>query len=205
MSAQICAGGSYILPSGRAVGSTGRYADTVEYLNGQCDSLVTNLTLAVTQKPQLGPDRFLCAGDSIILNPGVFNSYEWQDGSKAPTYIVANGGTYWVKVIGEAGCQAGDTIKIQESYCSNIKPPNAFSPNGDGINDTWNINGLKSFGGCTVFIYTRWGQLVYKSRGYAKPWDGSANGRELPFGVYYYVINLKNNIPPISGFVTIIR
>ncbi|HWZ15053.1 MAG TPA: gliding motility-associated C-terminal domain-containing protein [Mucilaginibacter sp.] len=205
VSAQICPGTVYTLPSGRTVGSAGLYTDTLEYTHGQCDSIITNLNLTLESMPDLGPGRVLCTGDSIILNPGVFTGYVWQDGSTAPTYNVKAGGTYWVTVTNDNGCPATDTVKIKETYCSNIKPPNTFTPNGDGINDTWNIKDLKSFTQCTVFIYTRWGQLVYQSVGYARPWDGRFNGKALPFGAYYYVINLKNNIPPLTGSVTIIR
>jgi len=94
---------------------------------------------------------------------------------------------------------------ITQVYCSPVRPPNAFTPNGDGINDTWNIQGLQYFLGCTVLVYTRTGQLVFKSTGYSQPWDGRFGGRNLPVGTYYYVINLKNNSPPIAGYVTIIR
>lgn len=83
--------------------------------------------------------------------------------------------------------------------------PNAFSPNGDGVNDTWKIKNLETFPTCTVDIYTRSGQQVYHSVGYATPWDGKYSGANLPAGVYYYVINLNNGSSPLSGYVAVIR
>ncbi len=83
--------------------------------------------------------------------------------------------------------------------------PNAFSPNGDGVNDTWHIKFLDSYQQCTVSIYNRNGQNVYYANGYSIPWDGTYKGSPLPAGVYYYVINLQNITKPISGYITIIR
>jgi len=83
--------------------------------------------------------------------------------------------------------------------------PSAITPNGDGINDVWNINNLQSYPGCTVEVDNRYGQIVYRSTGYNKPWDGTSNGKSLPVGTYYYVINLNNGNLPLSGYVEIIR
>jgi gliding motility-associated-like protein len=200
VTASICQGQTY---SGHT--KTGVYTDTLTAANG-CDSIRTvNLIVFDFNTPNLDTNKLLCIGDSIILNPGIFNSYLWQDNSAKPYFKVTTGGTYWVKVTDENGCTASDTIVIREEGCLPAKIPNTFTPNGDGINDTWNIDGLKYYPACTVFIYSRWGQLVFKSTGYGKPWDGQYNGRNLSAGTYYYIINLKNNTPPISGYVTIIR
>jgi gliding motility-associated-like protein len=86
-----------------------------------------------------------------------------------------------------------------------IVVPNTFTPNGDGINDTWNISFLNTYANCTVDIFTRWGQKVYTSIGYGTPWDGTYKATALPMGTYYYIINLKNGTAPLSGFVAIIR
>jgi gliding motility-associated-like protein len=83
--------------------------------------------------------------------------------------------------------------------------PNTFTPNGDGINDTWDIKFLAFYTNCSVDIFTRWGQQVYSSIGYGIPWNGTYKGAALPVGTYYYVINLKNGQQPLSGFVAIIR
>ncbi|HAI84549.1 MAG TPA: hypothetical protein DCL43_12865, partial [Chitinophagaceae bacterium] len=83
--------------------------------------------------------------------------------------------------------------------------PTAFSPNGDGINDTWIIKYLESYPGCTVEVFNRYGQSVFSSRGYATPWNGTYNGAVLPVGTYYYIVDPKNGRNKIAGYVTILR
>jgi len=84
--------------------------------------------------------------------------------------------------------------------------PNAFSPNGDGINDVWNIIGKESFPGIEVTIYNRWGQAVWKSaRGYPVPWDGRSRGKTLPVDSYHYLIELHDGTRSIIGNVTLLR
>jgi large repetitive protein len=112
---------------------------------------------------------------------------------------------YKVTVTDVNGCELADSVSITGDYCMAIKIPNSFTPNGDGVNDTWNIPPLQYFPSCAVAIYNRWGQPVFKSIGYPKPWDGTYNNKSLPVGTYYYVIDLKNNTRPLSGYVTLIR
>ena len=84
--------------------------------------------------------------------------------------------------------------------------PNAFSPNGDGINDVWNIIGKEFFPGIEVTIYNRWGQAVWKSaRGYPVPWDGRSRGKTLPVDSYHYLIELHDGTRSIIGNVTLLR
>jgi gliding motility-associated-like protein len=83
--------------------------------------------------------------------------------------------------------------------------PNAFTPNSDGVNDTWDIKYLDTYKNATVDVFSRYGEKVYSSVGYATPWDGTYKGSYLPTGTYYYIINPKNGRSPISGFVAIIR
>jgi gliding motility-associated-like protein len=86
-----------------------------------------------------------------------------------------------------------------------ISVPNAFTPNGDGINDTWDIKYLNTYASCTVEVFNRFGASIYFSNGYPAAWDGRYKGADLPVGTYYYVINLGNGSKQISGYVTIIR
>ncbi len=82
---------------------------------------------------------------------------------------------------------------------------NTFSPNGDGVNDTWAIKYIESYPNCTVDIFNRWGARIFSSIGYGQQWDGQLSGSPLPTGTYYYVINLKDKSPAQSGWVTIVR
>lgn len=83
--------------------------------------------------------------------------------------------------------------------------PNGFTPNNDGINDTWNIQYLDTYPNCSVDIFNRYGTKVYASIGYPAPWNGRYKGANLPAGTYYYIINLHNGSPVLSGSVTILR
>ena len=82
---------------------------------------------------------------------------------------------------------------------------NVFTPNGDGIGDTWVIKNLDMYPNAVVNIFNRYGSLVFHSVGDYIPWDGTIDGENLPSGTYYYVIDPKNKLSPISGPVTIFR
>jgi gliding motility-associated-like protein len=83
---------------------------------------------------------------------------------------------------------------------------NTFSPNGDGINEIWEIQRIENYPEATVEIFNRWGTQVYKSTdGYKQPWDGKHKGENLPLATYYYIIRLDKISKPISGNVTIVR
>ncbi|PJJ79008.1 T9SS type B sorting domain-containing protein [Mucilaginibacter auburnensis] len=82
--------------------------------------------------------------------------------------------------------------------------PNTFTPNGDGINDIWDITNLDSYNNITVTVFNRNGTTVYFSNGYAVSWDGSYKGSTVPVGTYYYIITgVKTK--PLAGYVSVIR
>jgi len=82
---------------------------------------------------------------------------------------------------------------------------NTFTPNGDGINDTWEIPMLHTYPSCRVSVFSRYGTVVYNSVGYVKAWDGTYKQKQVPTGTYYYIIDLKNGRDKVSGSVTVIR
>jgi gliding motility-associated-like protein len=88
-----------------------------------------------------------------------------------------------------------------------IKIPNGFSPNGDGVNDTWIIDNIEQFPDNEVEIYNRWGELLFRSVGYKTPFDGKYKGKDLPVGTYYYVLKLNHPAypEPYTGPLTIFR
>ncbi|OOQ59933.1 T9SS type B sorting domain-containing protein [Mucilaginibacter pedocola] len=86
-----------------------------------------------------------------------------------------------------------------------IVPPNTFSPNADGVNDTWAIPALLSYPNCNVRIFNRNGTQLIRSQGYSKAWDGTYQGKNLPAGVYYYIISPGDGQAAVSGNVTILR
>ena len=69
--------------------------------------------------------------------------------------------------------------------------------------------GLENYPGNKIWIYNRWGNLVYKASDYANKWDGVSNvsgiyiGKKVPSGTYFYVLDLNNNTKPIQGYVVL--
>lgn len=137
-------------------------------------------------------------------------TYKWSpsagldhDDVLNPVVTPAENIQYTLIVTNASGCKVSAAINV--TVLKLLQIPNAFTPNGDGINDIWNIKYLNTYPNNTVDIYNRYGEKVYSSVGYAVPWDGKFNGSYLPMGAYYYIINPKNGRDIVSGNVTIIR
>jgi gliding motility-associated-like protein len=115
-------------------------------------------------------------------------------------------GEYNIVVTDANNClvNLGTTILIDEQVDC-IKIPNAFTPNSDGVNDTWIIENIDIFPGSYTFVYNRWGQEMYVGRPDGEPWDGKFNSKYVPVGTYLYVINLFNGTPPYVGIVTVMQ
>lgn len=92
-----------------------------------------------------------------------------------------------------------------------LELPDAFSPNGDGINDTYNIQGITVFPGNKFSVFNRWGIVVFEATDYTNNWDGTSavlgglGGENLPVGTYFYVLDLGNGGTPLSGFIYLNR
>jgi len=196
------------------VGST-NYTFTPD--DRQCGTQ-SKITVVVNPLPTLsmGPDITIVPGKSATLNISVTGnivSYQWSPtvGLSDPTIKdpVANPSsstTYKVDVIDENQCEASGNLNVIVSGGAvRIFVPNAFSPNGDGVNDSWNISNLSAYPGATIDVFNRYGQLVFHSENYSRPWDGTYNGNVLPLATYYYVIDPKNKEKKISGSVTILK
>lgn len=172
-------------------------------------------TIAVIQNPtaQLPQKVYVLEGGSTVLQPvitGNVASFVWSPPTwldnvniQTPRSTPVSDITYNLTVSSAEGCtgSAGVNVIILTSPII----PNAFSPNGDGINDVWNISSLESFGNSNVQVFNRYGKIVFNSIGYKKPWDGRYNNSNLPVGVYYYMINAGNGKKPYTGPVTILR
>lgn len=193
--------------------STG-YALTVS--NGQCTDQDT-VNVFVWKKPfaDAGEDQKIYEGDPAQLAGiagGTDVTYTWTPVYNItdadildPVVTPSNDTTYTLTVTSANGCgTATDNVFIR--VYKKISVPNAFSPNGDGINDTWKIDKLNTYPEADLSVFNRYGQLVFKNRGYANEWNGQYNGQPLPVGTYYYVIDLKTGMGKNpSGWVLIIR
>jgi gliding motility-associated-like protein len=142
----------------------------------------------------------LISGDKT----GLTFSY-WKDA--AATVSVPNpealeiAGTYYIETTTRYGCSIVNPVQV----VIQIPPPvNAFSPNNDGINDTWQIPALSLYPDCRVDIFDRYGRVLFHSIGYNKPWDGKFNGKPLPPGTYYFVIKASEKLAVFAGSITIL-
>jgi gliding motility-associated-like protein len=115
-------------------------------------------------------------------------------------------GTYTVQVDDQFNCGlAMDSVVLvsDQNNCLNI--PTAISPNNDGKNDLWEIEGIEYYHDAIIEIYNRWGDLIFRSeKGYGNKFDGMYHGRPLPVDSYHFIINLNNGSEPILGNITII-
>jgi gliding motility-associated-like protein len=166
-----------------------------------------------------GEDVIAAAGQPVQLQATGGISYEWiapNDGLSAtniPNPIAANttDREYILKAFTPGGCESYDTIQITIYKGPEVYFPNAFTPNGDGLNET-----VKPFlVGVTKFnyyaIYNRYGQKLFYSPSPNKPWDGRFRGQKQPIGTYIWIAegmyyNNKTNVPSVwKGTVMIIR
>ena len=173
-------------------------------------------TLSVFPMPptNAGPDKFMLEGGQVTLTPALNASmpvtYLWSPPQylSDPTiaYTIASPPVdfnYTLTVTTDNGCALSDNVFVKVLKKPAI--PNIFSPNGDGIHDTWVIEYLDTYPGSTVDIFNRYGQKIFHSEGYTKPWDGTVNGKPVPIGTYYYIVNPKNGRTIMSGYVDVIR
>ncbi|WP_252793101.1 gliding motility-associated C-terminal domain-containing protein [Mucilaginibacter flavidus] len=143
-------------------------------------------------------------------------AYQWQvnninAGTNSPEFTadnLVNGDVITCLVTTTGQCIATQVVTsnaITMIIYVPIVVVNTFTPNGDGINDTWDIPMLRTYPNCRVSVFSRYGNSVYNSVGYAKPWDGTYKQKQVPTGTYYYIIDLKNGRDKVSGSVTVIR
>lgn len=234
-SVSICAGDSVQLTAGGGltyqwIPSTGLSAanvynpkaspaETTEYnaiVANQFSCKDTATTIVnIIQKPvaDAGPDKTILEGQSIQLSGSVHGqgNYSWSPviyindiHSLQPIVNPHADAKYILNVISNFGCGASSDTMFVKVY-KNIFIPNAFTPNDDGLNDTWNIPALAAYPFFEVAVYSRWGQLVFYTKNTVKLWDGTFKGKLLPMGTYTYFINTGNSQELLKGSILIIR
>ena len=174
---------------------------------------------SVSQAPDLnaGPDIYIITGGSATLgasitNPSQYN-FTWTPSNflTNPTLLnpVANPTAttqYIIKATNTlTGCEAKDSMQV--GVYTGLYIPKAFTPNGDGKNDKWDIPGLAMYPDAEVFIFDRAGQIMYRNKGnyISKPFDGKLKGQPLPGAVYVYIIYLNDvDKRVVKGVVTIV-
>ena len=175
------------------------------------DSVYVN----INQPPvaDAGMDQTFIPGSIVQLDGEGFGNnvtYSWNPPvglsdptTEDPVATPSETTTYELVVTDDAGCV--DTSYVTITIVPGIIFPNGITPNGDGLNDTWNIQYIEQYEDPVVEIYNRWGQLLFRSVGYISQWDGTYNDEPLPVGTYYYVIELGGGLEPLTGPITIMR
>ncbi len=173
---------------------------------GQC---ATNAAMTIAVKPlpnpDLGPDKEICQGDTLILTPGIFLSYLWQDNSTADHFAVTQGGIYSVTVTNTCGSNQDEVVILSEECYEYF--PNAFTPNGDGKNDYFRILNASNLTDYSLIIYNRWGQIVFETNDYSKGWDGTYKGvpQNTALFVYFCTYKKAGTVVQTKGSVMLIR
>ncbi|HMG07640.1 MAG TPA: gliding motility-associated C-terminal domain-containing protein, partial [Mucilaginibacter sp.] len=111
--------------------------------------------------------------------------------------------TYTLQVTDSRGCVSTNQTFIKVS--PELVVPNTFTPNGDGVNDFWDVRGLIAYENAIVDVFNRYGQPLFHSAGYSKPWEGTYNGQPVPPGTYYYKINTNVSGQVLAGYVVVMR
>ncbi|MBR3945800.1 MAG: HYR domain-containing protein, partial [Bacteroidales bacterium] len=132
--------------------------------------------------------------------------YGWDSYySEEPLLTGLREGMYTISVVDANKCTyqvASITLTDMAGAC--IKIPDVFTPNGDGINDEWIIENIDMFPEATVYVFNRWGQMMYKGTGNDEPWDGRYRGHFVPAGTYLYIVDLYQRTDAYKGTVTVI-
>jgi hypothetical protein len=181
-----------------------------------------NVNINVNSQVQVnaGANQNILSGETVQLNGVVTgaNNYLWSsspvDATLTSTTILnpivtpASTTTYTLTATNDAGCNASADITITViPYCIRVK--NAFSPNGDGINDKWKIyDQYDCLSNITLTAFNRYGSKVFESKNYRNDWDGTYNGKPVPDGTYYAVIEfylVSNKKVTTKTDLTIIR
>jgi large repetitive protein len=133
-------------------------------------------------------------------------AYQVDNGAWVSDTLFTNlaGGAHTVVMKDKNGCTTSLTFTVET--IDEIEIPNGFTPNGDGMNDVWVLKNLSVlYPKCKVMVFNRWGVEVFRSTGYGQEWDGTINGKNLPDGTYYCIIELGEGKAPLRKSVTIMR
>lgn len=188
---------------------------TLTATKGICQKM-TSVALTVKPLPSAnaGSDQTIVQGDVVTLSATASaGNYVWTPAtglndalSLTPTAKPVSTTTYTLHVTAD-GCTASDDVTIDVApYC--VRPTEAFTPNGDGINDRWLVTNGDCLKKAKVEIFNRYGAKIYQSDDYKNNWDGTYGGKPVADGTYYFIITyqLINGQSVVrKGNVTILR
>lgn len=188
---------------------------TVTVSNGGCEKQATvNVEVLKKITVSAGRNRAIIEGQTVTLEgqvSGDHAKYLWSPADYLddpaqlnPVATPPHDITYTLTAWSENGCTGG-AQEVAIHVLKKLVIPNTITPNGDGINDIWNIAALDTYPAATVYVFNRYGGKVYSGTGDRKSWDGRYNGAYVPAGVYYYVIDLHDGQKVLSGSLTVLK
>ena len=160
-----------------------------------------------------GTKEFCVTDDAKIstLSAGITNPQTviWYDApaagnAYANSDLLINGTTYYAALVSSSGCESNTRLEIivtiKDCNDPDIIIPDGFSPNGDGINDTFEIKNIKTlYPNFSIVIYNRWGTVLFEGNAVSPDWDGNnekgikIGGSKLPIGVYFFILNFNDS------------
>ena len=158
----------------------------------------------ITANGKTGPTIQYCEATPLTLSiqPETDYEYQWQrdglnlEGETKSTLSVSDIGTYTVLKKFLRNCGRDTVSQAVAVFCQiQVFMPTAFTPNGDGANDAWALYSSEAIPDMEVSVYDRWGNIVFYSKGYTKPWDGTYKDQKVPTGPYSYLILVPNQKP----------
>ncbi|MDO7888057.1 T9SS type B sorting domain-containing protein [Hymenobacter cheonanensis] len=186
-----------------------------------CGQVVTVVSAGIVVRIQppvvvnAGPDKEILAGTSVVLEGSADGTYPVTWTPSASLTIPASDPlhpiaaplvtTTYTLSAGAGGCASSDQVTVTVRPA--IRIPNAFTPNGDGRDDTWQIEFIEQFPDNTVTVFNRWGNKIFSAENYsrANEWRGDINGQPAPVGTYYYVVVTKGPLgKSYAGSITIL-
>lgn len=181
-----------------------------------CDSLIEVLSITVNESPvaDAGEDETILQGESTTLTAFGGTEYNWNwiggNSTEMSFEVSPDATTEYIVTVTENNCSDVDTVTIfVEKSGLEILIPNAFSPNGDGTNDVFQIVNAEFFNNIEMSIYNRWGELIHQDTGFNHGWDGSYRGQDQAVGVYVYYAKATSNTTGetfvLKGNVSLIR
>jgi gliding motility-associated-like protein len=196
--------------------AAGTYTITIKDANGVTKTNTATITqpaatLAVAVSSQINVIVYGASTGSItVAASGGTSPYQYKVGTGSyqsdPTFNALPAGTYTITIKDANGITTTTTATITQPEVKEADVPNMFSPNGDGINDLWEIENIQSYPPHTLTIFDRAGRILYNVHNYNNEWAASVNGKQLEEGTYYYIIRFDDSINPVKkGFITIVR
>jgi gliding motility-associated-like protein len=195
----------------------GFYKCEVNSVCGVVMSDSVDVTVRSLTGASISSNQILCPPESVELVATGGVNYEWSPtiyisdpNASNPVVNPRESTTYTVLVTDDFGCKMSMSVDITV-VCDTMLIPTGFSPNDDGVNDGYEIEGIENYPGNILYIYNRWGNLIYKAKDYKNNWTGECNvsgiqfGQKLPSGTYYYILDLNDGQKPRNGYIILRR